>query len=76
MNKLVQPFLSCRNKLALVASIPLLYAGASNAAVDYTTLTGAIDVDGVSTAILAAAALMVAVVVAIWGARKVIGFFR
>ena len=72
----IAPRLSRRVKLALVAGTSALYAGASSAAVDYSALTGAIDVDGVSTAIMTAAGLMVAVVVAIWGARKVIGFFR
>lgn len=58
---------------ALVGS---LLAGPSFAVVDYSTLTDAIDVAGVTTALLAAAALMIAVVVARWGIRKVIGFFR
>lgn len=46
------------------------------AAVDYSSLTSAIDVAGVTTALLAAAALMITVVVARWGIRKIIGFFR
>lgn len=58
--------------LALVAS---LFSLPSMAVVDYTSLTGAIDVAGVTTAILAAAGLMIAVIVAVWGAKKVIGFF-
>lgn len=39
-------------------------------------LTAAIDVTAVSTAILAAAAAMMGVVVVRWGAKRVIGFFR
>lgn len=51
-----------------------LPASATN--VDYSTLTSAVDVDGVATALLAIAALMMVVVVARWGVRKILGFFR
>ncbi len=60
---------------SLVVLLSLL-AVPTFAAVDYTSLTSAIDVTGVTTAMVAAAALMITVVVARWGIRKIIGFFR
>lgn len=48
----------------------------ASADVDYSTLTSAVDVNGVATALLAIAALMMVVVVARWGVRKILGFFR
>lgn len=48
----------------------------SFAVVDYSSLTSAIDVAGVTTALMSAASLMITVVVARWGIRKIIGFFR
>ncbi len=43
---------------------------------DFSTLTGAIDLTTVATAILAIAALMVVPNVAKWGAKKVISMIR
>jgi len=43
---------------------------------DFTSLTSAIDLSTVATAILAVAALMVVPNVAKWGARKVMSFIR
>lgn len=54
-----------------VLSAPVFAAGP-----DFTSLTSAVDVSTVTTAILAVAALMINVVIARWGARKIIGFFR
>lgn len=45
-------------------------------AVDYTALTSAVDLAGVTTAMVSVASLMISVVVARWGIRKIIGFFR
>lgn len=42
---------------------------------DLSTLTAAVDLSGVSTAILAVAGTMIVVVAGVWGIRKVIGFF-
>ena len=42
---------------------------------DFSTLTSAVDVTSVATAILAVAALMMAVVVVRWGAKKILSFF-
>lgn len=62
-----------RHSLAvLLASLAL----PSFAVVDYSSLTSAIDVAGVTTALMSAASLMITVVVARWGIRKIIGFFR
>ena len=60
--------------LALVCSFlfaPTVFA----TGIDYSSLTSAIDVAGVATALLAAAALMITVVVARWGIKKVLSFF-
>lgn len=43
---------------------------------DLTTLTAAVDFDGVGTAILAIAAAMIIVKVGMWGVRRVMGFIR
>ena len=53
-----------------------LCAGPALAVTDYSSLSAAVDVAGVTTAILAVAALMMAVVVVRWGTKKVLGFFR
>lgn len=68
-------------KIALFALplfvLPLfVLSNSAYAVTDYSGLTGAVDVAGVTTAILAVAALMMAVMVARWGARKILGFFR
>lgn len=65
--------LSVRSTLVLLFSF---LTAPTFAAVDYSSLTSAIDVAGVVTALVAAAALMVTVVVARWGIRKIVGFFR
>lgn len=66
---------------ACALSLPLFFFSAVIASpvfavVDYSSLSAAVDVDGVTTAILAVAALMMAVVVVRWGTRKILGFFR
>lgn len=43
---------------------------------DLSTLTAAVDLDGVGTALLAVAGSMVVVLAGRWGIRKVLGFFR
>lgn len=43
---------------------------------DFSTLTSAVDVSTVTTAILAIGAIMILPNVARWGVRKVVGFFR
>lgn len=40
------------------------------------TLTSAIDLDGVGTALLAVAGSMVVILAGRWGIRKILGFFR
>lgn len=62
-----------RSSIAVLLSFLAL---PSFAVVDYSTLTSAIDVAGVTTALMSAASLMITVVVARWGIRKIIGFFR
>jgi len=47
----------------------------AHAAIDYSTLTAAVDVSAVGTVLVAIAALMITVVVARWGIKKIIGFF-
>lgn len=53
-----------------------LMASSAFAATDYSALTAAVDVAAVTSAIMAVAALMMNLVVARWGARKILGFFR
>lgn len=70
--------LSRRARLALVSSLPITLAVSSlpaHAAADFSTVTGAVDVSSVETGILAMAVIMIGVGVAIWGSRKLIGFF-
>lgn len=43
---------------------------------DLSTLTTAIDLSGVGTALLAVANSMVVILAGRWGIRKVLGFFR
>ena len=43
---------------------------------DFSTLTSAIDLSTVGTAVLAVAAIMVVPKAVMWGARKVLGFIR
>lgn len=65
------------NRVRLAFAVLLsFFVAPTFAVVDYSSLTSAIDVAGVTTALLAAAALMITVVVARWGIRKIIGFFR
>ncbi len=45
-------------------------------ALDYSSLVSAVDVGGVSIAFVSIAALMIAVVVAGWGIRKILSFFE
>lgn len=66
---------SARSALFVVLSVfgmPAVFA----AGPDLTSLTAAVDLSTVTAAIVAVAALMVTVVVARWGVRKIIGFFR
>jgi len=44
--------------------------------VDLSTLTAAVDLDGVGTAILAVAQAMIVILAGRWGVRKILGFFR
>ena len=69
--------ISLRNRVvSLLVLAVAISAGPALAVTDYSGLTGAVDVAGVTTAILAVAALMMAVVVVRWGTRKILGFFR
>ena len=69
--------ISLRNRVvSLLVLAVALSARPVLAVTDYSGLTGAVDVAGVTTAILAVAALMMAVVVVRWGTRKILGFFR
>jgi hypothetical protein len=65
-----------RSDLAVLALVSSVVSSSVFAAVDYTPLSAAVDVAGVTTAILAVGALMMAVVVVRWGTRKILGFFR
>lgn len=68
--------LSRRARLALVASLPVLVSlPAFATGPDFSTVTGAVDVSSVTTGILAMAVIMIGVGVAVWGSRKLIGFF-
>lgn len=60
----------------LIVGLLLAASQAQAAAPDFSTLTGAVDLSTVGTAILAVAALMVAPKVIAWGARRVMGFIR
>ncbi|WP_446810566.1 hypothetical protein ACH50O_02975 [Methylomonas sp. 2BW1-5-20] len=51
-------------------------AGASQAALDFTGVTGAIDATTIVAAITAVAAIKILPGVAKWGFNKVIGWFR
>ena len=51
-------------------------AVASAADIDYTSLTGTVDFDGVKTAVLAIAATLAGLYVAIRGAKTVIGMIK
>jgi len=56
----------------IAAGVLAFAAGANAAAPDYTALTGAVDFSGVSTAVLAIAALLAAALVVKKGARMVL----
>lgn len=43
---------------------------------DLSTLTAAVDLDGVGTALLAVAGAMVVVLAGRWGIKKVLGFLK
>lgn len=43
---------------------------------DLSTLTAAVDLDGVGTALLAVAGAMMVVLVGRWGIKKVLGFLK
>lgn len=66
-----------RGSLALTSFVLLVSAFVSpaQAAIDYSSLTAAVDVSAVGTVLVAIAALMITVVVARWGIKKIIGFF-
>ena len=67
-----------RRGSSFVASCLLLVAAVVSpvqAAIDYSSLTAAVDVSAVGTVLVAIAALMITVVVARWGIKKIIGFF-
>ena len=69
--------IALRNRVvSLLVLVVALSAGPALAVTDYSSLSAAVDVAGVTTAILAVAALMMAVVVVRWGTRKILGFFR
>lgn len=61
-----------------VSALALLLSSGVAMAVgpDYSSITSAVDVSTVSTAIIAMGALMVAPNVARWAVRKLAGFFR
>lgn len=42
---------------------------------DFSSITAAVDVSSVETGILAMAVIVIGVSVAVWGSRKLIGFF-
>ena len=64
-------------KFGLIGTAILLSSGAASATgVDYSSITAAVDVSTVATAIVAMGALMVAPNVARWAVRKLAGFFR
>lgn len=56
--------------LIAATSVPAL------AVVDYSGITGAVDVSTVSAAIVAMGVIMVGPNVARWATRKLVGFFR
>ena len=61
----------------IVPALPLLLlAGGAFAVDDYTTITSAISVAGVSAAIIGMGALMAAPNVARWASKKLANFFR
>jgi len=66
-----------RNRLVLavlaVGSVGSAFAAGGP---DFSTLTSAVDFSTVATGVMAIAALMVVPKVAVYGARKVIGFIR
>ena len=67
-----------RRGTSFAASCLLLVAAViapAHAAIDYSSLTAAVDVSAVGTVLVAIAALMITVVVARWGIKKIIGFF-
>ena len=68
--------LSLRNSALSLFLLAAAIVSPAYAVTDYSSLSAAVDVAGVTTAILAVAALMMAVVVVRWGTRKVLGFFR
>lgn len=61
--------------LALPAPLLLIGGNAMAAATDFSSITSGLDVSTCISAILAAALLVAGVVFAIWGAKKVAGFF-
>lgn len=64
-------------KKTIVSALPLLIlAGGAFAADDYTTITSAVSVAGVSAAIIGMGALKAAPNVARWASNKLASFFR
>lgn len=67
-----------KNKGALLAASvgTALVSSSASANWDYSTLTSSVDFAGISTGVLAVAALLAAVYAGIKGARIVLGFLR
>lgn len=65
-----------RNTALVAGGMALTAAGASHAALDFTAVTGAIDVTAVVAALTAIAALKIAPGFTKWAYNKVIGWFR
>lgn len=62
-------------RMALCGGLAVAAGSASAAGLDFTTITSAVDVSTVATAIIAMGALMILPGVAKWGAKKLAGFF-
>lgn len=62
--------------VSLLAALPVLSFAAASAGPDLSTLTGAVDLSTVGTAILAIAGTLALVYVAMRGAKLVLGMIR